>query len=278
MRHLLRCDVAGRFLQLASVFVFSTGLLSAQFWPQWGLNPQHTGSVNIAGQPLNRELADIVYDPLVPAEMAANGGDLLAHYQVPLIDNSTSIFMEFKSGTYNKNRYDTQIWGENGYQWSNGQLVQVWSFTSDWKAPGSQADFWEPVFHGVLANGYIYVPGAGGTIFKLKKTDGSVVSRINPFPSLDPSIVVASVLTADSAGNIYYNAIQQHNSGNGSFYQHDIADSWLVKVGPLDSTNKVSYSVLTAQTATGSLPAPAPTDQCLFVFDLKLLPWPPSLS
>jgi len=260
------------------VLAASPGAVEAQFWPQWALDPQHTGQVSVAGQALNRELADIVYDPLVPQEMAANQGDLLAHYQVPLIQDTTSVFMEFKSGTYNKNRYDTQIWGENGYQWINGQLVQVWSFTSDWKAPGSQGDFWEPVFHGVLANGYIYVPGAGGTIFKLRKTDGSVVSRINPFPSLDPAIVVAGVLTADSAGNIYYNAIQQHNSGNGSFYQHDIADSWLVKVGPLDSTNKVSYSVLTAQTATGSLPAPAPTDQCLFVFDLKLLPWPPSPS
>jgi hypothetical protein len=35
-----------------------------------------------------------VYDPLVPAEMAANSGELLAHYQVPLIDNATNLFME----------------------------------------------------------------------------------------------------------------------------------------------------------------------------------------
>src|SRR5437879_6061692 len=104
--------VLGLQLQLCSV-------LMAQAWPQWALNPQHTSQINVAGQPLNRELADIVYDPLVPAEMAANQGDLLAHYQVPLIDDASSIFMEFKSGTYNKNRYDTQTWGENGLQWRN---------------------------------------------------------------------------------------------------------------------------------------------------------------
>src|SRR5262245_9284104 len=155
----------------------------AQFWPQWALDPQHTGEVGVAGQSMNRILASIVYDPLVPAEMAANDGDLLAHYQVPLIDGAR-VFMEFKSGDYNKNRYSTQTWGENGFEWRRGQLVPIWSFASDWKAPGSQSDFWEPVFHAVLANGFICVPGAGGTLFKLNENNGAVISRINPFESL----------------------------------------------------------------------------------------------
>ena len=33
---------------------------AAQSWPQWALNPQHTGNVNVAGQPLNSILASIV--------------------------------------------------------------------------------------------------------------------------------------------------------------------------------------------------------------------------
>src|SRR5215471_10427986 len=250
-------NVLSRLISLAGILVGSTALAHAQFWPQWALTPQHIGQVTVAGQALNQIVADIVYDPLAPAEMAANSGELLAHYQVPLIDNATNLFMEFKSGTYNKNRYDTQTWGENGFQWINGTLTQIWSFTSDWKAPGSQADFWEPVFHGVLANGYIYVPGAGGTIFKLRKTDGSVISRINPFATIDPRTIVAGVLSADPAGNIYYNVIQQFNPGTGiSFYAHDILDSWLVKVTPQDVASKVSYSVLTAGavTAANSLP------------------------
>ena len=248
-----------------------------QSWPQWALNPQHTGQINVAGQPLNNILTSVVYDPLVPDEMAANQNSLLAHYQVPLIDGS-NIFMEFKSGKYNKNTYSTEIWGENGFQWQNGQLNQIWSFTSDWVAPGSQGDFWEPVFHGVLANGFIYVPGAGGTLFKLSKTTGAVVSRINPFGSkIDPSIIVAGVPSADASGNLYYNVIQQSNSGTGiSFYQHDIADSWLVKVASGDTIAKVSYSVVVAKTAAGSSPSPAANDQCLTVFSDKQLPWPPS--
>jgi hypothetical protein len=241
------------------------------WWPQWALNPQHTGQVNVAGQPLNNILANTIYDPLVPAEMAATGGELLAHYQVPLIDSST-IYMEFKSDTYNKNTYSTETWGENAFQWQNGQFVQIWSFTSDWKAPGSQADFWEPVFHGVLANGYIYVPGAGGTLFKLNTSTGAVVSRINPFGiEIDPTIIVAGVPTTDGNGNIYYNAIQQFNTGTGiSFYQHDIVDSWLVKVTFNDSAAKASYSILVTKTAAGSLPSPQPNDQCLGFFDQRL--------
>ena len=198
------------------------GVASAQFWPQWALNAQHTGQISVAGQALNNILSSVIYDPLAPVEMASTRGELLAHYQVPLIDGS-SIYMEFKSGTYNDNTFSSEIWGENGFQWQNGQLVQTWSFTSDWKAPGSQGDFWEPVFHAVLANGYIYVPGAGGTLFKLNTSTGTVVSRINPFAGkIDPTIIVAGVPSTDGK-DVYYNAIQQYNPGTGiSFYDHDL--------------------------------------------------------
>src|SRR6516162_7719014 len=117
------------------VGLFSSAIACAwaqTFWPQWALNSQHTSQINVAGQSLNHILAAIEYDPLVLQEKAANQGELLAHYQVPLIDNATSIFMEFKTGTYNKNRYDTQTWGENGFHWVSGQLLQMWSFVSDW--------------------------------------------------------------------------------------------------------------------------------------------------
>ena len=210
----------------------------------------------MAGQSLNQVLASWVFDPLVPKEMAYNDGDLLAHYQVPLIDGD-SIFMESKSGSYHKNAYSTEIWSENGYKWMNGQLTSIWRFTSDWTAAGSQIDFWEPVFHGALANGYIYVPGAGGTLFKLNKASGAVVKRINPFSGISPTIVVAGVPTVDGSGNIYYNVIQQFNAGVGvSFYAHDIVDSWLVKVAPDDSIKKVSYSTLVTATAANSWPSP----------------------
>ena len=259
----------------ASALLFA-GFCGAQFWPQWALDPQHTSSVSVAGQPLQHILAAIVYDPSVSQELAAQQGKLAVHYASPLLDGA-NVFMEFKGGSYNKNNYSTQVWGERGFQWRNGQLVQIWSFTSDWTAPGSQSDFWEPVFQAVLANAYLYVPGAGGTLFKLDTATGAVVSRINPFGTkVDSSIVVAGVPTPDGGGNLYYNVIQQHSHGAGiSFYENEIEDSWLVKVAADDTAAKVSYSSLVPDTAPGSLPSPAASDRCLGVFSENQLPWPP---
>jgi len=63
------------------------------------------------------------------------------------------------------------------------------------------------VFHAVLANGFVYVPGVGGTIIKLNEGDGSVSLRINPFGGgPDAQTFVAGPLSADDLGNVYYNA------------------------------------------------------------------------
>src|SRR5437867_2683861 len=70
-------------------------------WPQWGQNPQHTGQSSAVGQSVDRILADVVYDPFVPAEQKATFGDLLAHYQAPLLDGN-DVFMEVKTGAVMK--------------------------------------------------------------------------------------------------------------------------------------------------------------------------------
>jgi hypothetical protein len=74
------------------------------FWSQWGRNPQHTSMVDVPGQPLDRKLADIVYDTFVEQEKAENtpvyGAPILtAHYQSTLIDGD-SFYMVKKSGVY----------------------------------------------------------------------------------------------------------------------------------------------------------------------------------
>jgi hypothetical protein len=256
----------------AGAIVLAVARLAAQgspAWPQWGQNAQHTGFLNVAGQNLNRIVADIVYDPLVPEEMAKNDDDLLVHYQVPLVDGD-DVFMESKSGEYTVGDYATQHWHQNRFSWIGGQLTKIWTFDSDWVAPGSSKDFWEPVYHAVLANGFVYDPGAGGTIFKLDRSNGAVVARINPFGAIDAHTYTASPLTADSAGNIYYNAIRLHDSGQ--FYKNDAVDSWLVKIGPDDSIRTVSYTTLLAGRV------PAATDLCFNVFPDASLPWPPSAT
>ncbi len=248
--------------------------LMAQSWPQWAQNPQHTGFLNVKGQDLKRTLADVIFDPLVADELATGVQQfgpppgLLVHYQVPLVDGN-DVYMESKSGQFTRGTYSSQNWHQNKFTWVNGQLTKVWTFDSDWIAPGSQGDFWEPVYHAVLANGFLYDPGQGGTIFKLNKADGTVITRINPFNKIDPNIYTVSPLTADGSGNIYYNALQLKD--NGPFYSSDAVDSWLIKVAPDDSISMVSY--------TGLNPAaPAATDLCLGVFSNSQLPWPPSAA
>ena len=255
---------------LFSSLIF-TVFAAAQDWPQWGLNQQHQSQVFFPGQALNRNIVDIVYDPLVPDEMAAvqqafGDADLLAHYQAPLVDGN-DVYMIFKSGKYSKTSYATQNWAENKLSWSGGTLVQAWSFPSDWKAPGNQNDFWEPVFHPALANGALYVPGAGGSIWKVNTSTGAG-TRINPFVGIDPNTYTSSPISVDSAGNVYYTVVQLQPSGD--FYQKDAVDSWLVKVTPAGAISRVSYSVITAG-------APAATAQCANAFsDEATLPWPPS--
>jgi len=262
------------FLLMLAISLQTTLVTTAmgQDWPQWGRDPQHTGSINVAGQSLNRNIADVIYDSTVPGEISLASqlfgeSDLLVHYQVPLIDGS-DVYMEFKSGNPNKNSFSTLNWAENKLSWQGNSLVQVWSFASDWKAPGSYFDFWQPVFHSVLANGALYVPGAGGTIFKVSKSTGAQLARINPFGTIDSNTYTAGPISADASGNLYYNVIKLQPGGT-SFYSKDSVDSWLVKVAPDNSTSLVSYSVLTPGT-------PGPDDPCEVSFPQATAPWPPS--
>src|SRR2546426_12030593 len=166
-------------------------------WPQWGQNPQHHGFVGTEGQDVTSILADKIYDPFTAAEERDADGALLVHYQVPLLDGN-DVFMEFKTGRFiecdppgsghpppgeadcGQSAWNTQIWNEKRLHWEDGNLVEKWNFQSDWKAVRIDLAQWEPVFHAVLAGNFIYVPGLGGSVFKLSKGSGANLGRINP--------------------------------------------------------------------------------------------------
>jgi hypothetical protein len=270
------------FLCIAALSVMGAGSLGAATtppqWPQWGHDPQHGSMVTTLGQPLNRIIQDIVYDPFVPAEISAAGGDLLVHYQTPMLDGN-DVYMEFKGGNFNTiPHWETQDWLEKKLTWQGSSLVVAWSYTSTWKPvpyashTSGNGPFWEPVFHPVLAGDFIYVPSAQGTVTKLRKSDGSVAATIDPFatdasaPTNNTDIFVASPLSADKSGNVYYNAIKLSHSQP---WDQDVVDSWLVKITPQNQASKVSYSVLTPT-------APGGTDPCKIQFADANLPWPPS--
>jgi hypothetical protein len=265
-----------------SLLFLAAPLAMAQEWPQWALNAQHTSKVSTVGQNLNQNIVNLIYDPLVPQEMAESAklfgdADLLAHFQAPLVDGN-NVYMVFKSGSYNPRNYSSQSWGETKYAWngSHTALNIVWQFSSDYNAPGSLLDDWEPVFHPALANGSLYVPGKGGSVFRVNKSTG-VGTRINPFPTDDGGIRgnldMTSPITVDGSGNIYYTAVQFTNDVD--IFHDDIVGAWLVKITPADAITALPWSTVAAGT-------PATTDLCQNAFSANADgtivngPWPPS--
>jgi len=278
-------------------FVVAQAPSNAAFWSQWGADAQHAGMVGVAAQSVAAQLANVVYDPFVKQEQAENSGaggsgDLTVHYQAPLTDGS-DVYMVIKTGTYQScsppgkwangaacgpNTWSTEQWNEARFTWMNGTFVQVWSFASDWKPEpnGASLNGWEPVFHPVDANGFIYVPGAGGTIWKVNKTDGTSAGNINPFAAMNVTLAdtyVAGPLTADSSGNIYYNAIELADPSKGDPWQQDVQGAWLVKVTSAGTTSTLAFSALVPGAPAGT----ATTCPGQFT-SASSLPWPPSVN
>jgi hypothetical protein len=276
----------------------------APTWSQWGQNAQHAGMVNVAGQPLNEKIADIVYDPFTAQEQAENmplfgEAVLSAHYQATLVDGN-SFFMMQKSGTYptcawlaawlygvacGPNGWDQLQWSVVRRDWENGSPVIIWTFNSDWKPVPNATNLyqgyiglegWEPVFHPALANGNVYVPGAAGTVWKVNESTGQGHS-INPFSGQQQitaaNTFVSGPLTADANGNIYYNVIQLNINGN-PWQQNDVAGAWLVKITSTDATATVTYATLVPNAPPGnSVNCPGAFYDLFNAYNL--LPWPP---
>ena len=257
-------------------------------WAQWGANPQHSGDVSVTAQQLVNKAADIVYDPFVDREKAETQGilgaaDLLAHYQAPITDGN-DVYLMKKMGTYKSctpvgswttgascgpNTWNMMGWCEARYSWTNGSLTQQWAFKSDWKpepngtyngAPGYSSpglQNWEPVFHPALANSFLYVPGAGGTVWKVDKNTGASVSHVNPFGGVGGFVAanayVSGPLATDASGNIFYNVIQFDDPAKGNVWSIDVANAWLVEIAPDDSSRTVAYtSLVSAGGSNGS--------------------------
>jgi hypothetical protein len=239
---------------------------------------------------LNNQLADIVYDPFVPQEQAEFGGDLLAHYASTLTDGN-DFYIEMKSGTYvpcnppgawtggapcGPNTWNQMIWNVARYNWQSGKPVQIWQFPSDWKPEpnGQGLGGWEPVFHPLLANNAIYVPGVAGTVWRVDKTTGKSISQIDPFTGINidhKNTFVAGPLAADGNGNIFYNVVELVDPSLADpWIGADALGAWLVKI-----TSEGTASVATFASLVPGAPSPTATN-CPGRFSTEALPWPPT--
>jgi len=243
-------------------------------WPQWGQDPQHAGAAASVGQPAARILATAVYDRFARQEQndPLSGGDLLVHYQTALVDDEGAVYLEFKTGTYTSlTTWETQVWNEQRLDWVHGALVRRWAFQTDWKpVPRSFAAVgptWEPVFHAAISGDLVYVPGFGGTVYKLSRDDGRVLAHIRPFGSaIHPDVFLTGPITVDATGNVYFVATQLDPANP---WTADAVNSWLVKVDAEGRSRTATFASLTRG-------APRGADRCPGVFDFSQLPWPPA--
>ena len=247
-------------------------------WDQWGRAASHDGSACVRGQRPDNTLASFTFDPFVPQESAEAFGDLFVHYQVPLEDDD-SVYMMEKTGTYVScdppgsgepfpcgidTQQTSQIWNEKGFRWHGNHLETAWNFESDWK-PFSQVFLWEPMFQPALSGPFIYIPGAGGTVYQVWKHSGVTRQRINPFgTAVDPNIFVVGGITAADDGSIYWNTVRVDPD---TFDQRGS----LVRARPDGHTKLFSYDDVPG--------APAAGDLCYTDFFVDQppppMPWPP---
>jgi hypothetical protein len=245
-------------------------------WHQWGGNPAHTGQSCSTGQPLERVLADVVIDSLVADERADSDGELIVHYQTPLIAGD-SVFMLAKTGVFTPCVFDrdpamrcqhpedlyranTQIWSEVGYAWDGNTLDPQWSFESDWKPPPGN----ETMFQPAIMDTVIAIPAAHGAIALVDLASGELVRTVAPFGN-DANAYVAGALTVDH-DFIYYDAVQ---------VDHDKPYNLPMR-GSLVAVS-IDGDVRTADYTTLVLGAPAADELCAGYYDDSVQrPLPPT--
>jgi len=232
-------------------------------WPQFGRTPQHTGLSPALAQPLEAIRADVVYDPFVDAMKAESDGDLLAHYAAPLVDD-TGVYMAFKSGAWTGfGNWASITWSVKKLAWIGGTLQVVWTFDSDWKPEPLSVAGWEPVFQPALSGDDVWIPGLGGTAFRVSKETGAMRSRVNPFSSVDTGFYVAGGLAVAPDGSVVYDVFEPVSGVNPT------PQGWLVRVSPSGAAATVLFASLVPE-------APAATDACQVSFPSTQRPWPPS--
>jgi hypothetical protein len=68
-------------------------------WMQWSQSASHSGEVCVAGQAPAHVLASIQVDPFANTETVVAQGDILVHYQVPLVVGD-DVYTMHKLGDY----------------------------------------------------------------------------------------------------------------------------------------------------------------------------------
>jgi outer membrane protein assembly factor BamB len=253
-------------------------------WPQASRSPGHGGTTCARGQALEAVKLTATVDENAELEKAERDGNLLVHYQVPLLSGD-DVIVAHKTGTYvacappgtpgpgcGSATWAGQVWGERAFRWQGGALAQVWEVSSDWKPPpdGPALGGWEPVFHAALAGpavSLVAMPGAHGSLHLVDRATGALLRTADPFGG-DADTYAVSPVTTDDDGNAWYTALRLDPADPWGDSGRD-AEGFLVFVRP-DATFRIARL---ADLVPG---APAPGDACELGYASSTPgPWPP---
>lgn len=192
-----------RLLQaIACVLALGTGASLYADWPQWGHDPQHSGYIaDVEGPDLTS--AEVLWSFTVDNRELTQ---YLIHYAVPLVDGSHNVYATEREQVGSVvNRRIAKL---------DPSGTVLWRYQSD---PDNRYEpsviSWESVFHGLLANGYLYVPAARGVLEVVDAKSGAYVGSVSFYEvpqdpdvrqQLKRTVFVAGVPTADANGNVYF--------------------------------------------------------------------------
>jgi hypothetical protein len=218
-------------------------------WAQWSQGSSHSGDVCVSGQQPGHVLASVQVDPFANTETVFANGDILVHYQVPLVADD-DVYTLHKLGDYSPPctppddgsdqacySWNSQIWTEEHYRWSGNTLAFDWSVGSDWLPVPSDVSGSEGLFQPVLVGDNLYLPSLGGTVWRVDRHTGVKKARIMPLGSVASDYYVTGPLVADPQGNVYYNMVHFDP------VQPLVGDvvAYLVKIAPNDLVTLVKY-------------------------------------
>jgi hypothetical protein len=172
-------------------------------WPGFARNAQHTAVSPVRAQALRR----IRWQTPVDLDPQYSGSDLLIHYGSPLVTAANTVIVPVKTGVEGNFRVEAR-------SGADGSLI--WALPSDYTLPPHD---WIPVFGPVLANGRVYFPGAGGTVWFRDNPDSPDGAQgqiaFYGLENYDADIIINTPLTADRDGAIYFGFLATGEAAGG---------------------------------------------------------------
>ncbi len=294
MRHHRLALLQGGFL-LALAGCPPTDLAEQQRcnWTQWGQGPAHRGQACVPGQPPDRLLARVTFDPFTAAEaletaVPGEQGVLTIHYPTPLLVDD-EVYLVVKGGQFvpceppgsgsladggacGLDAKAGLTWSVKAYRWEGEKLTERWTYPTDWKPPGRYFAYWEPPLQPAVAGDFLWVPGVHGTLDQVRRSDGVRVRRVDPFEGTWNSPVEAAFAVSEMAvsaqGEVYQGVMFDFFTAYGV---DDFRPGVLLQVSPDGGARTASYDDLVPEAPGG------PNDRCHYGFSTRTFarPFPP---